>query len=161
MLVGLVFASALYLAGLFAVPWTRPLWLAFNSYRPKHRWGFLLPAANTLYVAFMATMGFAAVSWFLDRQGMATLSPQRVLEDPINDCSWYYLRSLPNATPVVELGWELPFQFTDPANRVLLLLYKISVVGPALAVQPNAASARITSRYIQRRIIRGPFRLGG
>jgi hypothetical protein len=46
---------------------------------------------------------------------MATLSPQRV-------------------PPLLELGWELPFQFTDRANRVPLFLYTLVLVGPLIAI---------------------------
>jgi hypothetical protein len=135
--VGLAFASALYLVGVVALPWSRPLWLTSNLYDPTHWWGFLLPVANTLYIACMATSGWAVLSAFLYLQGLATMSPERALAKPINDSLMYYFWSFLDAVPVLELprtlGWELPFRYTDPVNRVLLLLYKIVLIGPVIA----------------------------
>lgn len=138
LLVGLAFASTLYVIGLVAFPWSRPLWLTFNSYNPAHWWGFLLPASNTLYIALMATAGFALVSAFLYLQGLATTSPERALSDhPFNASFEYYAWSFLNAIPVLELpntlGWELSFRYTDQVSRLLLLLYKILVIGPMIA----------------------------
>ena len=56
-LVVLTFVSAFYLVGLFVLPWSRPQWLTSNFYDPTRWWDFLLPAANTLFIAFMATSG--------------------------------------------------------------------------------------------------------
>jgi hypothetical protein len=140
-LICLSFGIALYLVGALALPWSRPLWLTSNLYDPTHWWGFLLPVSNTLFTAFMATAGFAVVSVFLYRQGLATTSPERALADPFNESFKeslaYYLWSLLDAIPVLELpqtlGWERSFRYTDPASRVLLLVYKVVVILPMIA----------------------------
>jgi hypothetical protein len=136
-LVALAFASTLYLLGLLVFPWSRPLWLRSNFYNPKHWWGFLLPAANSLYVAFMATWGFAVVSGFLYLQGVAKTAPERALSDPFNDSWAYYMWDFLDAIPVLEipqtLGWELAFSFTDHVTPLLLLLYKVLLLGPVIA----------------------------
>jgi hypothetical protein len=136
-LVALALASTLYLLGLFVLPWSRPLWLKSNFYDPAHWWGFLLPLANTVYVASMATWGFAIVSGFLYLRGVGTTAPERALADPFNDSWAYYIWGFLNAIPVLEipqtLGWEMRFRFTDHVNPVLLLLYKLALIGPMIA----------------------------
>jgi hypothetical protein len=138
-MVGLVFASTLGLASLFIWAWMRPLWLELNGYDPTRPWTSIRPLAITSYVAGMATMGFAIVSAFLYLQGVASTSPERVLARPYVDTFWYYAWSLMDAIPALELprtlGWEQPlFRFTDPLNRVLLLVYKLALIGPVIAI---------------------------
>jgi hypothetical protein len=140
-LVCISFGIALYIVGALALPWSRPLWLTSNLYDPTHWWGFLLPVANTLFIACMATAGFVVVSEFLYRKGLATTSPEQALADPFNESFnqsfAYYIWSFLDAIPTLEfpqtLGWERPFRYTDPANRVLLLVYKIVLILPMIA----------------------------
>jgi hypothetical protein len=67
---------------------------------------------------------------------LATTSPERTLADPFNETINYYIWSFLDAVPMLELprtlGWELPFRYTDPVNRVLLLVYKIVLIGPVI-----------------------------
>lgn len=134
----LAFVSTLYLVGLVVLPWSRPYWLKLNFYNPAHWWGYLLPLANTLYIAFFATSGFAVISTFLYLRGLATTDPEHALENPFNDCFAYYIWRFLNAIPVLEIpktiGWEMRLEFTDHITPVLLLLYKITLIGPIIAI---------------------------
>jgi hypothetical protein len=136
-LVVVAFLSALYIIGLIVLPWSRPLWLKSNFYDPGHWWGLILPLANTVYIACMATGGFAIVSGFLYLRGLGTTTPEHALTDPVNDCWAYYIWGFVNAIPVLDipqtLGWEMRFRFTDHINPVLLLFYKLVLIGPMIA----------------------------
>ena len=136
-LVAGVWIGTVYLIGLIVFPYTRELFLAANAYDPARWWGFLLPLVNTSYLTIQITYGFAIVSGFLFLRGVGTTMPERALTDPFNDSAWYYIWSFLNAVPGLEIpqtfGWERPFRFTDRVNLILLLLYKLTLVGPALA----------------------------
>ena len=70
-------------------------------------------------------------------QREAKTAPGRALNDPVGDSFAYYVWNFLNAIPVLEipktLGWELRFRFIDHVNPVLLLLYKVALIGPMIA----------------------------
>jgi hypothetical protein len=129
--------GTVYLMGLIVFSSTRKLWLAGNVVDQTHRWGFLGPLLNTCWLAILITYGFAIVSGFLYFRGVGTTVPERALTDPFKDSGSYYIWSFLNAVPGLEIpqtfGWERPFRFTDRVNLLLLLLYKLTFVGPAFA----------------------------
>ena len=90
-----------------------------------------------VWIVAFATLGFAGVSELLYLHGIATTEPDRALADPLTDSGRFYLWSFLNAIPVLEipqaLGWKLAFRFTDHVSPVLLLLYKVTVIGPVIA----------------------------
>jgi hypothetical protein len=127
------FASTLFILGLFAFPSSRRRWIDWNG-----RFWPALPVLNTVGMACYATAGFALVTGFLTQQGVAVAAPQRVLEDPASDAYTYYAWNFFNAIPYLEiprtLGWELRLGFTDHVSPVLLLMYKLALVGPVIAI---------------------------
>ena len=137
-LAGVAFVGALYLVCLLVFPWSRPLWLQANLYQPEHWWGYLLPLVNTAWIAAWVTLGFAVVTAILHQRGVVTATPADAFDEPWFDASSYYLWSLAEAIPVLEIpqtiGWELGFRFTDRVTPVLLLFYKLALIGPLIAV---------------------------
>jgi hypothetical protein len=125
------------LVKLIVFPYTRDLWLDWNVVYPNRWWGFLVALLNTSWLVLLITYGFAIVSGFLYLRGVGTTVPERALTNPFNDSSWYYIWSFLNAVPSLEIpqtfGWERAFRFTDRVNLLLLLLYKLTLVGPAIA----------------------------
>jgi len=130
----LVFVGGLSMIRVITLPRWRSLWV-----RPCREHWLAPPAVAfiTLIIAFIVTGEFAVVSTFLYLQGIATTSPERPLTDPVNDSYWYYIWNFLNAIPILELpqtlGLDLPFRYTDPWNRLLLLIYKIVLIGPVIA----------------------------
>jgi hypothetical protein len=134
-LVILVMVGALFMVWIFLLPKWRKQWV-----RPSRGnwWGGLVIAYSTIIIALIVTTCFASVSGFLYLQGVATISPERSLADPLNDSFWYYLWNLLHSIPVLELpqalGWDdPPFRFTDHLSRILLLVYKIVLISPVTA----------------------------
>lgn len=130
----LAFVGGLSMIGVLTLPRWRSLWV-----RPCRKRWLASPAVafTTLVIAFIVTGEFAFVSTFLYLQGIATTSPQRPLTDPVNASYWYYIWNFLNAIPILELpqtlGLDPPFRYTDPWSRLLLLIYKIVLIGPVIA----------------------------
>jgi hypothetical protein len=89
----------------------------------------------TLYIVAFATIGLAGLSELLYFHDIATTKEE--LGDPFGDSVAFYVWSFLNAIPVLEipqtLRWELHVDFTDHVSPVLLLLYKVAVILPAIA----------------------------
>lgn len=141
LLAGVTFAGGLAFAFLLVKPRWRRQWLSFNGYDPRRPSALVVPILNTFYLLMTATMGFAFLSGFLYVHGIVdvlTPSGQHALDDPINSSAFYYIWSFLNAIPVLEiphtLGWEPEFRFTDHVTPPLLLLYKLVVILPVIAV---------------------------
>ena len=134
-LMALVLVGALFMILIFVLPKWRKQWV-----RPSRGnwWGGFVVAYSTIIIAFIVTSCFALVSAFLYLQGVATISPERSLADPVNDSIEYYFWNLLHSIPVLELphalGWEdPPFRYTDHVSRLLLLIYKIALIYPVTA----------------------------
>ncbi len=135
-LVALAFGSGLVPPALVFTPRFRAEWLRLNFWRPGRWWGFLIPALNTCWICVIVTSwGFALVSGLLYVHGVATTDPERALNDPFTDSWTIYIWTFLSAFEIPQMiGWELRFRFTDHVNPVLILLYKLCVVGPVFEI---------------------------
>lgn len=107
-------------------------------------WRVFTLALITLWILAFATLGFAGVSELLYLREVATTDRQ--LDDPFGDSVLFYVWSFLNAIPVLEipqtLRWDLDFEFTDRLSPVLLLVYKIAVIGPVIVTGRLAWKSR-------------------
>jgi hypothetical protein len=115
----------------------------------RRLWAFLSLAGLLFVILLFATLGFAGVTELLYLHGIAETDPDH-LEDPLVDSMTFYVWSLLDAIPVLQipqtLRWELDYRFTDHVSPVLLLAYKLAVILPAIATARLAWQAHAVSR---------------
>lgn len=158
LLVFVAFAGGLGLASVLVHPGLLRRWLEdVHGYDRTRSWSFLWPAVDTVYLlCIFPTTAFVLLSSFLYLQGVAEVSDvttservpdgivgdptssSGVLEDPVNDIFLFYVWSFLDAVPVLAIPqtvrWEPRFEFNDHFNPPLLLLYKLVVIIPTIAL---------------------------
>ncbi len=131
------FLSRLGMALALLLPLWREQWLKFVGYQREN--GFALtPSFLALWPAFFATTGFALMLDFLYQRGVASVEPPTAMEAATWPTFPYFVWNFLDAIPYLEiprtLSWELGFEFTDHVTPVLLLAYKILIIGPVIAL---------------------------
>ena len=142
LLAGITFAGGLAFASLLARDRWRRYWLNADGYRPGGPLGFVQPVLSTFYLLMLTTVGFAFLTGFLYVQGLVdvvTETGQRTtLDDPVNDATYHYAWGFLNAIPLLEIpktaGWQQEFRLVDHVSPPLLLLYKLVVILPVIAL---------------------------
>ena len=137
LLVTAAFLSSLGMSLALLLSRWRQDWLAVMAYRRENVFS-LLPSFLALWPTLIATTGFALMLDLLYRRGIASAEPTT----PMGASTWptftYFVWNLLNAIPYLELprtlSWELGFEFTDHVTPVLLLAYKILIIGPLIAL---------------------------
>lgn len=137
LLVTAAFLSSLGMSLALLLPRWRQDWLAVMAYRRENAFS-LLPSFLALWPTFFATTGFALMLDFLYRRGIASAEPTTAMVASTWPTFTYFVWELLNAIPYLELprtlSWELGFEFTDHVTPVLLLAYKILIIGPVIAL---------------------------
>jgi hypothetical protein len=131
------FLSSLGMALALLLPLWREQWLKFVGYQREN--GFALtPSFLALWPAFFATTGFALMLDFLYQRGVASVEPPTAMEAATWPTFPYFVWNFLDAIPYLEiprtLSWELGFEFTDHVTPVLVLAYKILIIGPVIAL---------------------------
>jgi hypothetical protein len=137
LLVTTAFLSSLGMALALLLPHWRQQWLEVMGYQ-RDRALALMPSFLALWPAFFATTGFALALDFLHQRGIALVEPPAAMEAATWPTFTYFVWNFLDAIPYLEiprtLSWELGFEFTDHVTPVLLLAYKILILGPVIAL---------------------------
>lgn len=134
-LVVIAFLGATSMSVAIALPVLRRAWLVMVGHKTRRRPDFL-PLLLSLWPAGFTTVGFALLSEFLYEQGVGASEPAEALSqsEALTYYVWHFLDAIPYLEIPRTVGWELGFTYVDHVNPVLLLLYKLVVITPVLAL---------------------------
>jgi hypothetical protein len=84
----------------------------------------------------LTSVGFALLFEFLHEKGVGARDPAGALSESeaLAYYVWHFLDAIPYREIPRTVGWELGFAYVDHVNPVLLLLYKLVVITPVLAL---------------------------